>query len=80
MSNAVKIVVKMVVPFVVHHLLRKILYLPVDCSIVIFDFAGLVHKIYNGGQKSVATFPVILVKLATPPLLPQVKLNFEHHA
>ena len=51
MSNAVKMVVKMVVPYVVHHLLRKILDLPVDCSIVIFDFAGLVHTIYNGGQK-----------------------------
>ena len=47
MSNAVKIVV----PYVMHHLLRKILDLPVDCSIVIFDFAGSVHKIYNGGQK-----------------------------
>ena len=27
--------------------------------------------------KSVRTFPVILVKLATPPLPPQTKLNFE---
>ena len=27
--------------------------------------------------KSVATFSVILVKLATPPLPPQTKLNFE---
>ena len=47
MSNAVKMVVR----YVVHRFLRKILDLPVDCSIAIFDFAGLVHKIYNGGQK-----------------------------
>ena len=29
--------------------------------------------------KSVGTFPVILVKLATPPLPPQTKLNFEQN-
>ena len=29
--------------------------------------------------KSVGTFSVTLVKLATPPLPPQTKLNFEHH-
>ena len=29
------------------------------------------------GVKSVGTFPVILVKLATPPLPPQTKSNFE---
>ena len=29
--------------------------------------------------KSIGTFPVVLVKLATPPLPPQTKLNFEHH-
>ena len=29
--------------------------------------------------KSVRTFPVILVKLATPPLSPQTKLNFEQN-
>jgi len=30
--------------------------------------------------KSVETFPVLLVKLATPPLLPQTKLNLEMSA
>ena len=30
--------------------------------------------------KSFGTFPVILVKLATPPLPPQTKLNFEQNA
>ena len=29
--------------------------------------------------KSVGTFSVTLVKLATPPLPPQTKLNFKHH-
>ena len=30
--------------------------------------------------KRFGTFPVILVKLATPPLPPQTKLNFEQNA
>ena len=30
--------------------------------------------------KSFGTFPMILVKLATPPLPPQTKLNFEQNA
>ena len=34
---------------------------------------------YRGGQKSVGTFPVILVKLATSPLPPQTILNFEQN-
>ena len=29
--------------------------------------------------KSVGTFPVILLKLATPPLPPQTKLNLEQN-
>ena len=29
--------------------------------------------------KSVGTFPVILLKLATPPLSPQTKLNLEQN-
>ena len=34
---------------------------------------------YCGGQKSVGTFPVILVKLATSPLPPQTMLKFEQN-
>ena len=48
--------------------------------------SGLISQVQNKVEtvstmevKSVGTFPVILLKLATPPLPPQTKLNLEQN-
>ena len=54
--------------------------------VVVATVNMVVSDVYSDGDncgtmevKSVGTFPVILLKLATPPLPPQTKLNLEQN-
>ena len=53
--------------------------LPVPVPVPVSTAAILVSNIPTMEVKSVGTFPVILLKLATPPLPLQTKLNLDQN-
>ena len=68
----------MFVYYVIYFIIIVISFITVFAGVLFVHQLGANH-VPTMEVKSVGTFPVILLKLATPPLPPQTKLNLEQN-